>query len=156
MCFNNNLVNEVVNGLTQLSSNNALRIIESAQVHSFEIANPELIEVSPQKENIKTNDEQIDANVNVNNSFAEISSLELVTASTNTLSTNTNGEMIATTNDNRRHISQVNSPVTRQFSASNDGDLEDAYDSYGELGPFYDAVDGIVEILEDEKFTSNL
>lgn len=37
----------------------------------------------------------------------------------------------------------------RQFSATNEGDLEDSYDSDRELGPFYDAADGMVEIVED-------
>ena len=39
----------------------------------------------------------------------------------------------------------------RQFSAVSEGDLTDGYDSDGALGPFYDAVDRMVEILEDEE-----
>ena len=44
----------------------------------------------------------------------------------------------------------MNTPTTRQLLAANEGDLEYGYDSNGEFGPFYDAEDGMVEILEDE------
>ena len=39
----------------------------------------------------------------------------------------------------------------RQFSVTNEGDLEDGHDSDGELGPFYNAAVGMAEILEDEE-----
>ena len=147
----NNLIDEAVNRLTQLSHSTALTGIDSVQVHSLEISNPEVIEVPPQQDNANTNYEQVDTNVNTNDSFAEIRSLELVTALTNDLPTNTNGQILATTNDNSRHLSQVSTPAMCQFSASNEGYLEDGHDSEVELVPFYDAVDGMVKILEDEE-----
>ena len=36
-----------------------------------------------------------------------------------------------------------------QFSAVDEGDLEDGCDCDGELGPFYDVADGVVQNLED-------
>ena len=41
--------------------------------------------------------------------------------------------------------------MTRQFSSENKGDLEDCHDSDIELGPFYDAADRMVQILEDSE-----
>ena len=58
--------------------------------------------------------------------------------------------MLATTNVNIRCFTQENAPVMHQFSAANKRDVEYGYDSNGELDPFYDAVDVIVEHLEDD------
>ena len=98
------LINEVVNGLTKLSSSTTLIIIDCVQFHSVEVANTEVIEVLPQQENANTNDEQTDANVNINDSFAEISSLELATSSTNSPSTNNDGQTLDITNENNLHL----------------------------------------------------
>ena len=52
-----NLINEALNGLTQLSSSTKLTVIESRQVHSLEVTNPEGIEAPPQQGNAHANDE---------------------------------------------------------------------------------------------------
>ena len=99
----------------------------------------------PQQYNSNANEEQTDNNVNINDSFADISSLQSVTASNNTLSTNTNEQILATTNDNNQCLSQVNTPAMCQLSAANEGDLEDGYDYDRELGPYYHTADRMVE-----------
>ena len=42
---NNNLFNDVVNGLTKLIPSTTLAVIDSVQVHSLKVANPEVIKV---------------------------------------------------------------------------------------------------------------
>ena len=96
----NNLINDVANVLTQLSSITTLKVIDSAQAHSLEVANPEVIEAPPQQDNVHSNDEQMDTNVNIKDSSVEISSLESLTVSTNDLSTNTNRQTLDATNGN--------------------------------------------------------
>ena len=141
--WKNNLINDTVDGLAQLTSSTVSSVIDSIKAHSIEVTNPEEIEAPPQQDNENANDEQIDTNVNVNDSFSDVSFLESVPSSSDALSTNTDGQMISTTNDNSHFLSQVNAPKTRQFSAANEGDLEHVYDSDGELVPFYDAEDGM-------------
>ena len=148
---NNKLINDAANGLTRLSDSTTITVRE---VNINEIFNPEAVEVQAEvvveQNNTSTNEAPINNVINTSPSV-DVSSLESVTPSNITPSTNTNDQTLATANDNNLTLASVVPPAIRQFSPVDESDLEDSFDSDDELGPFYDAVDEQIDIIEEEE-----